>query len=170
MTHSGVRSWIFSYSMWRIKQWTSTTLWSKISSHLKWQRWLKVTATVLWDSHVIIIIDHLEKSKTINNEYYMTLPVRLEQEIEKKHVQMKKNRGFHCLTSWSQRQQNCMSYTSNYLRIHPILQIWSPANITLSHTSKRWWRKRDVAPLNRWSLKLKRVLMDWTISCEKGTA
>ena len=44
----------------------------------------KVLAPVLWDAQGILFIDCLEKGRTINNEYYIALLVRLKEEIAKK--------------------------------------------------------------------------------------
>ena len=33
----------------------------------------KVMATIFWDSHGIILIDYLQKGKTITGEYYASL-------------------------------------------------------------------------------------------------
>ena len=52
----------------------------------------KVLASVFWDAHGILFIDYLEKGRTINSEYYMTLLVRLNEEIAKKRPQMKKEK------------------------------------------------------------------------------
>jgi hypothetical protein len=42
-------------------------------------------ASVLWDARGILFIDNLEKGQTINNEYYMALLERLNDEIKKKN-------------------------------------------------------------------------------------
>lgn len=44
----------------------------------------KVMATVFWDSQGIILIDYLQKGKTITGEYYATLLDRLKEELKKK--------------------------------------------------------------------------------------
>jgi len=41
-------------------------------------------ATVFWDSQGIILIDYLQKDKTITREYYATLLNRLKEELKKK--------------------------------------------------------------------------------------
>lgn len=52
----------------------------------------KVMASVFWDAHGIILIDYLEKGKTINSEYYSSLLTRLDDEIKKNrpHLARKK--------------------------------------------------------------------------------
>ena len=49
-------------------------------------------ASVFWDAHGILLIDYLEKGKTINSYYFMALLDRLSVEIKKKrpHKQKKK--------------------------------------------------------------------------------
>ncbi|XP_014488094.1 PREDICTED: histone-lysine N-methyltransferase SETMAR-like [Dinoponera quadriceps] len=44
----------------------------------------KFLITVFWDAHGIILIDYLEKRRTITGEYYASLFDRLNDEIEKK--------------------------------------------------------------------------------------
>ena len=41
----------------------------------------KVLASIFWDAHSILFIDYLEKERTINSEYYITLLVHLKEEI-----------------------------------------------------------------------------------------
>ena len=43
----------------------------------------KVLASVCFNAHAILFINYLEKGRTINSEYYMTLLVRLKAEIAK---------------------------------------------------------------------------------------
>src|SRR5436190_5083057 len=50
----------------------------------------KVMATVFWDSHGIVLIDYLEKGKTITGTYYASLLNKLKAEIEKKRPHLKK--------------------------------------------------------------------------------
>ena len=44
----------------------------------------KVLASVFWDAQGILFIDYLEKERTINSDYYITLLVRLKKEIAPK--------------------------------------------------------------------------------------
>ena len=44
----------------------------------------KVLASVFWDAHGVIFIDHLEKRRTITGTHYTTLFDQLVQEIRKK--------------------------------------------------------------------------------------
>ena len=55
----------------------------------------KVLAFVFWDAQGILFINYLEKGRTINSEYYITLLVCLKEEIDKKQPQMKKKVLFH---------------------------------------------------------------------------
>ncbi|KAF7285462.1 hypothetical protein GWI33_010634 [Rhynchophorus ferrugineus] len=48
-----------------------------------------------WDAHGIIFIDYLEKERTINNNYYIALLNRLNDEITEKGPHLKKNNVFH---------------------------------------------------------------------------
>ena len=55
----------------------------------KTQQWAgKVMASVIWDVHVTLSIDYLEKGKTINSDYYMALLDQLISEIKKKRPRM----------------------------------------------------------------------------------
>ena len=53
----------------------------------------KVLACVFWDAAGILFIDYLKKGRTIISEYYMTLLVRLKEEIAKKKPQMKNKKS-----------------------------------------------------------------------------
>jgi len=48
----------------------------------------KVMATVFWDSQGIILIDYLQKDKTITGAYYATLLDRLKEELKKKRPRL----------------------------------------------------------------------------------
>jgi len=52
----------------------------------------KVMATVFWDSQGVVLIDYLEKGKTINGEYYAALLEQLNDAVKTKrpHLAMKK--------------------------------------------------------------------------------
>ena len=52
----------------------------------------KVLATVFWDAQGILVINHIEKGRTINSEYHIALLMRLNKEITKKWPQMKKKK------------------------------------------------------------------------------
>ena len=55
----------------------------------KTQQWAgKVMAFVFWDEHGILFINYLEKSKTINSDYYIALLDRLSAEMKKKRPRM----------------------------------------------------------------------------------
>lgn len=49
-------------------------------------------ASVFWDAKGIIMIDYLQKGKTINKEYYMALLDRLSDEIKKKRPHLAKKK------------------------------------------------------------------------------
>ena len=69
----------------------------------------KVMATVFWDSHGVILIDYLQKGKTLTGAYYASLLDKLKNEIAEKrsHLQKKKIL-FH--------QDNAPSHTSAFAR------------------------------------------------------
>ena len=48
----------------------------------------KVMATVFWDSQGIILVDYLEKGKTITGAYYATLLDRLKEELNQKRPRL----------------------------------------------------------------------------------
>ena len=52
----------------------------------------KVMATVFWDSHGILLIDYLEKGKTITGEYYAALLDQLNDKIKEKRQYLKKKK------------------------------------------------------------------------------
>lgn len=63
------------------------------SKRAKTQQWAgKVLATVFWDDHGIIMIDYLEKGKTITGEYYSSLLNRLNDVIKKKRPHLAKKK------------------------------------------------------------------------------
>jgi [histone H3]-lysine36 N-dimethyltransferase SETMAR len=52
----------------------------------------KVMASVFWDSHGIILVDYLEKGKTINGEYYANLLQQLSDKIKEKRPHLAKKK------------------------------------------------------------------------------
>ncbi|XP_014486230.1 PREDICTED: histone-lysine N-methyltransferase SETMAR-like [Dinoponera quadriceps] len=52
----------------------------------------KVMTTVFWDSHGVLLVDYLQKEKTITGEYYASLLERLDEEIAKKRPYLEKER------------------------------------------------------------------------------
>ena len=54
----------------------------------------KVLASVFWDAQGILLINYLDKGRTINSEYYITLLVRFKKQIAKKQPQIKKKKVF----------------------------------------------------------------------------
>lgn len=52
----------------------------------------KVMASIFWDAHGIILIDYLEKGRTITGDYYVALLDRLNDEIKKKRPHMTKKK------------------------------------------------------------------------------
>ena len=52
----------------------------------------KVMTLVFWDAHGVLLIDYLEKGKTINSERYIGRLMRLKNEIGERRLQMKKKK------------------------------------------------------------------------------
>lgn len=52
----------------------------------------KVMASIFWDAHGVILIDYLEKGRTITGDYYVALLDRLNDEIKKKRPHMAKKK------------------------------------------------------------------------------
>ena len=55
----------------------------------------KVMATIFWDSHDIILIDYLQKAKTITGEYYAPLLDRFDAILKEKRPHLVKKRCFY---------------------------------------------------------------------------
>ena len=56
----------------------------------------RLIACVFWDVHGILVIEYLEKGKTIKSDYYMALLDQLSGEIKKKRPYMEKKKElFH---------------------------------------------------------------------------
>lgn len=73
----------------------------------------KVMATVFWDSQGIILIDYLQKGKTITGEYYATLLDRLREELEKKQPRLARKKVlFHQDNAPSHRPLQWQNYTN----------------------------------------------------------
>ena len=49
-------------------------------------------ATVFWDSHGVILIDYLQKGKTITEAYYASLIDKLKAELAEKLPHLQKNK------------------------------------------------------------------------------
>ena len=63
-----------------------------------------VLASVFWDAQDILFIDYLEKGRTINSEYYITLLVHMQEKIAKKQPQMKKKKSALSPRHWTVSQ------------------------------------------------------------------
>ena len=96
----------------------------------------KVLASIFWDVQGILFFNHLEKGKTVNSEYYITLLMHLKEEIVKKQPQMKKKKcsftnTMHHFINRLQRWQNYMNCTSNCFRTPTLFSRsgpqWLPA-------------------------------------------
>ena len=53
----------------------------------------KVMATVFWDSHGVILIDYLQKGKTITGAYYTSLLDKLKAELAEKENSVSPRQG-----------------------------------------------------------------------------
>jgi len=97
----------------------------------------KVTLTVFWDSQGIILINYLEKGRTITGASYSSLLDRLKTELQEKCPRLAhKKILFH--------HDNAPAHTSRVVAAKlmelgfqlvphpPILQIWLPRTITCS--------------------------------------
>ena len=52
-------------------------------------------ATIFWDSHGIILIDSLQKEKTITGEYYVLLLDRFDAILKEMRPRLAKKNNFH---------------------------------------------------------------------------
>ena len=89
----------------------------------------KVMATVFWDAKGILLVDYLEKGKTINGQYYANLLDQLKEKIREQRPGLAKKKC--CFTRTMRPATNLllqclksMNWGSNYCLMHPILQIW----------------------------------------------
>ena len=122
------------------KQWVKPG--ESAPKHLKTQQLVgKVVASVFWNVHGVIFIDHLEKGRTITGTYYAALLDWLVDDIRNKRPHLKKKKSFfmmtmHHLTHRLLHRQKSMNWVSNRFRIHRILQTWPLATIICSQTSR----------------------------------
>ena len=88
----------------------------------------KVMATIFGDSDCIILIDWLQKRKTITGEYYASLLDRFDAILKEKRPHLAKNKCFstttmHQLTRVPLQRPNYLIYATKYFLIHLISQI-----------------------------------------------
>ena len=67
----------------------------------------KVMATIFWDSHGIILIDYLQKGKTITGEYYASLLDRFDATLKEKRPHLAKKSAFPPRQSTSSHECHC---------------------------------------------------------------
>ena len=89
----------------------------------------KVVATIFWDSDGIILIDYLQKEKTITGEYYVSLLDRFDAILKQKRPHLVKKKCFstttmHQLTRVPLQGPNYLNNAKKYFFIHLIAQIW----------------------------------------------
>jgi hypothetical protein len=65
-----------------------------------------VGASVFWDAEDILLIDYLEKGKTITGEYYSNLLTRLDEKIREKRPGLQKKKN-HLSSGQCTRPQKC---------------------------------------------------------------
>ena len=90
-------TWIYHYTPETKRssaEWTATG--ESRPKRPKTQQWAgKVMASLFLDTHGILFLDHLEKGKTINIDYYMAVLDRLSAEIKKNRPHMQKKKVLH---------------------------------------------------------------------------
>ena len=74
----------------------------------------KVLASVFWDVQSILVINYLEKRRTIDSKYYIASLVHLKEEIAKKQPQMKKKVLFH------QDNAQCHKLIATMTKLHQL--------------------------------------------------
>ena len=88
----------------------------------------KIMATIFWDSRGIILIDYLQKGKTITGEYYASLLDRFDAILKEKRPIWRKKcfsiTTMHQLTRVPLQRPNYLIYATKYFLIHLIPQIW----------------------------------------------
>ena len=89
----------------------------------------KVMTTIFWDSQGIILIDYLQKGKTITGQYSASLLGRFEAILKTKRPHLAKKKCFstttmHQLTRVPLQRPNYLIYATKYFHIHLIPQIW----------------------------------------------
>jgi hypothetical protein len=115
----------------------------------------KVMATVCWDSQWIILINYLEKGKTITGASYSPLLDRLKTELQEKCPWLAhKKILFHHddAPAYSSRvvDAKLMQLGFQLVPYHSILHIWLPWTITCSPI---WWndqREGDSIQMRKW--------------------
>ena len=121
----------------------------------KTQQWAgKVMASSFWDAHGILFIDYLEKGKTINSDYYMTLLDRLSTEIKKKRPHMQKKKVL-----FYQNNAPCHKSMKTMVKLHelsfelqprpPDSRYLAPSDYWLFADMKKMLRERDLAPMKK---------------------
>ena len=103
----------------------------------------KVMAGVFWDAHGVILIEYLEKGRTITGAYYVALLDQLVDKIRKKRPRLvKKKIIFHDVNSLShtsnipQAKKHELGFES--LPHRPYSPDLAPSNYYLFPNLKRW--------------------------------
>jgi len=72
----------------------------------------KAMASVFWDAESILIIDYLEKGKTITREYYSNLLTRVDKKIREKRPSLQKKKN-HLSSGQCTCPQKCFGNAKN---------------------------------------------------------
>ena len=88
----------------------------------------KVMATMFWNSLGIILIDYIQKGKTVTGEYYASLLDRFDAILKEKRPHLAKKCFFTTTMNHPKRvplqRPNYLIYSTKYFLIHLIPQIW----------------------------------------------
>ena len=128
------------------------------------QQWAgKVMASVFWDAHGIVFIDYLEKSKTINSDYYIALLDRLSAETKKKRPHMEKKKVlFHQDNSPCHKAMKTMAKLNELsfelLPHQSYSPDLTPSDYWLFADLKKFSRERNLARLKKWLPKQRPIL------------
>ena len=150
-------TWIHHFtpeSNWQSAKWTAAS--ESCLKQLKMQiSAVKVLASIFWNIQGILLLNYLEKKRTINSEYYIALLVHLKEEIAKKQLQMKKKKVlFH------QDNAPCHKLIATMAKLHELYfellpyppyspDLPPPATAGCLQTSKEYSRERDLAPIKK---------------------
>ena len=124
----------------------------------------KVITSVFWDSKDIILVDYLEKGKTVNSVYYCTLLHRWSEEINEKHPGiLRMEILFH--------QDNARVYISIQLMANIdnsgfelqlftlfIPLIWPRLNFIFSRIVRNTWERCNSHKMNMFKLQSMSIL------------
>ena len=138
---------LYSGVKWALS-WADSSRWSR-SKRQKTQ----ISAGKTLDAQGILFIDYLEKRSNIHSKNHIALFVRLQEEITKKRLQIKK-KNLLSSSVVSQVDRDDSKTTWIPLRIapatNPMLQIWPLVTTGRLRISKECYRERDLASMKKW--------------------